>query len=81
MLTAAQRMPETSGVKASFGSVPEGFDVYPREGNGKKSSSRTLCMGLGSVMGMMVEQSYSRSSQFYRRKETTQREVSLRGQL
>jgi beta-galactosidase len=36
MLTAAQWMAETSGVKSPFGSVPEGVDVYPREGNGKK---------------------------------------------
>jgi beta-galactosidase len=35
-LTAAQWMTETSGVKASFGPVPEGVDVYPRQGNGKK---------------------------------------------
>ncbi len=36
MLTAAQWMAETSGVKSVFGPVPEGVDVYPREGNGKK---------------------------------------------
>jgi beta-galactosidase len=36
MLTAARWMAETSGVTAAFGSVPEGVDVYPREGNGKK---------------------------------------------
>jgi beta-galactosidase len=36
MLTAAQWMTETSGVTAAFGPVPEGVDVYPREGNGKK---------------------------------------------
>jgi beta-galactosidase len=35
MLTAAQWMTETSGVTAAFGPVPEGVDVYPREGNGK----------------------------------------------
>ncbi len=36
MLTAAKWMTETSGVTAAFGPVPEGVDVYPREGNGKK---------------------------------------------
>jgi beta-galactosidase len=36
MATAAKWMTETSGVKAAFGPVPEGVDVYPREGNGKK---------------------------------------------
>ena len=36
MATAAKWMTETSGVTAAFGSVPEGVDVYPREGNGKK---------------------------------------------
>jgi beta-galactosidase len=36
MLTAARWMAETSGVKAAFGPVPEGVDVYPREGQGKK---------------------------------------------
>jgi beta-galactosidase len=36
MLTAAQWMTETSGVKAPFGPAPEGLDVYPRQGNGKK---------------------------------------------
>jgi beta-galactosidase len=36
MLTAARWMTETSGVTAAFGPVPEGVDVYPREGNGKK---------------------------------------------
>jgi beta-galactosidase len=36
MLTAARWMTETSGVTAAFGPVPEGVDVYPREGSGKK---------------------------------------------
>jgi beta-galactosidase len=36
MMTAAQWMAKTSGVTAAFGPVPEGVDVYPREGNGKK---------------------------------------------
>jgi len=36
LLTAAKWMTETSGVTAAFGPVPEGVDVYPREGNGKK---------------------------------------------
>ena len=27
---------KTSGVTAAFGPVPEGVDVYPREGDGKK---------------------------------------------
>jgi beta-galactosidase len=36
MLTAAKWMTETSGVTAAFGPVPEGVDVYPREGDGKK---------------------------------------------
>jgi beta-galactosidase len=36
LLTAAQWMAETSGVTAAFGPVPEGVDVYPREGDGKK---------------------------------------------
>ena len=36
MLTAARWMTETSGVTAAFGPVPEGVDVYPREGKGKK---------------------------------------------
>jgi beta-galactosidase len=36
MLTAAQWMTQTSGVTAALGPVPEGVDVYPREGNGKK---------------------------------------------
>ena len=35
MLTAAKWMAETSGVTAAFGPVPEGVDVYPREGGGK----------------------------------------------
>jgi beta-galactosidase len=29
-------MAETSGVTAALGPVPDGIDVYPREGNGKK---------------------------------------------
>jgi beta-galactosidase len=29
-------MTQTSGVTAAFGPVPEGVDVYPREGNGRK---------------------------------------------
>ncbi|HEY6377164.1 MAG TPA: beta-galactosidase trimerization domain-containing protein [Edaphobacter sp.] len=37
LLTAAKWMTETSGVTAAFGPVPEGVDVYPREGNGKKA--------------------------------------------
>jgi beta-galactosidase len=36
MLNAARWMTETSGVNAAFGPVPEGIDVYPREGDGKK---------------------------------------------
>src|ERR1700675_2251446 len=36
MLTAAKWMTKTSGVTAAFGPVPEGVDVYPREGSGKK---------------------------------------------
>src|SRR6185312_4496283 len=36
MLKAAQWMTETSGVTPAFGPVPEGVDVYPREGEGKK---------------------------------------------
>ncbi|MEO8737778.1 MAG: beta-galactosidase [Edaphobacter sp.] len=36
MLKAARWMTETSGVTAAFGPVPEGVDVYPREGEGKK---------------------------------------------
>jgi len=36
MLSAVQWMAETSGVTAAFGPVPEGVDVYPREGQGKK---------------------------------------------
>jgi beta-galactosidase len=36
MMAAARWMTETSGVKAAFGAVPEGVDVYPREGDGKK---------------------------------------------
>jgi beta-galactosidase len=36
MLAAAKWMAEKSGVTAAFGPVPEGVDVYPREGNGKK---------------------------------------------
>jgi beta-galactosidase len=37
MLNAAKWMAETSGVTAAFGPVPDGVDVYPREGNGKKT--------------------------------------------
>ncbi len=36
MLAAAKWMAETSGVTAAFGPVPDGVDVYPREGGGKK---------------------------------------------
>lgn len=36
MLTGVQWMAETSGVKTPFGSLPDGVEVYPREGNGKK---------------------------------------------
>jgi beta-galactosidase len=36
LLTAAKWMAETSGVTAALGPVPEGVEVYPREGNGKK---------------------------------------------
>jgi beta-galactosidase len=36
LLNAARWMTETSSVTASFGPVPEGVDVYPREGAGKK---------------------------------------------
>ncbi|NYF80950.1 beta-galactosidase [Granulicella arctica] len=36
LLTATKWMAETSGVTAAFGPVPDGVDVYPREGNGKK---------------------------------------------
>jgi len=36
MLKAAKWMTETSGVTAAFGPVPDGVDVYPREGDGKK---------------------------------------------
>lgn len=36
MLNAAKWMVKTSGVTPAFGPVPEGVDVYPREGNGKK---------------------------------------------
>ncbi len=36
MLNAARWMVETSGVTPAFGPVPEGVDVYPREGDGKK---------------------------------------------
>jgi beta-galactosidase len=36
MLNAARWMAKTSGVTPAFGPVPEGVDVYPREGNGKK---------------------------------------------
>jgi beta-galactosidase len=36
MLAATQWMAETSSVSAAFGPVPDGVDVYPREGNGKK---------------------------------------------
>lgn len=36
MLKATKWMVETSGVTPAFGPVPEGVDVYPREGEGKK---------------------------------------------
>jgi len=36
MLNAAKWMARTSGVTPAFGPVPDGVDVYPREGNGKK---------------------------------------------
>jgi beta-galactosidase len=36
LLAAAQWMTQTSGVTAALGPVPDGVDVYPREGNGKK---------------------------------------------
>ena len=36
MLTATKWMAQTSGVTAAFGPVPEGVEVYPRDGNGKK---------------------------------------------
>jgi beta-galactosidase len=36
LLNAAKWMAETSGVSAPFGPVPDGVDVYPREGDGKK---------------------------------------------
>ena len=36
LLNAAKWMTETSSVTAAFGPVPEGVDVYPREGAGKK---------------------------------------------
>ena len=36
MLTAAKWMATTSGVTAPFDGVPEGVEVYPREGAGKK---------------------------------------------
>jgi beta-galactosidase len=36
MLKAARWMAETSGVTAALGAVPEGVDVYPREGDGEK---------------------------------------------
>ncbi len=36
LLNAAKWMTETSGVQAAFGPVPEGVEVYPREGNGKR---------------------------------------------
>ncbi len=36
LLNAAKWMTETSSVTAAFGPVPEGVDVYPREGQGKK---------------------------------------------
>jgi beta-galactosidase len=35
MKNAAKWMIETSGVKAAFGAVPDGVDVYPRSGDGK----------------------------------------------
>jgi beta-galactosidase len=36
LLNAAKWMTETSSISAAFGPVPEGVDVYPREGAGKK---------------------------------------------
>jgi beta-galactosidase len=36
LLNAAKWMTETSSVTAALGPVPEGVDVYPREGSGKK---------------------------------------------
>ena len=36
LLNAAKWMAETSGVTAAFGPVPDGVEVYPREGNGKR---------------------------------------------
>jgi len=36
LLNAARWMTETSNISAAFGPVPEGIDVYPREGAGKK---------------------------------------------
>ncbi len=36
LLTAAKWMTEKSGVTTACGPVPEGVDVYPREGAGKK---------------------------------------------
>jgi len=36
LLNAAKWMTETSSVTAAFGPIPEGVDVYPREGQGKK---------------------------------------------
>jgi beta-galactosidase len=36
MLNAAEWMAKTSGVTPAFGPVPDGVDVYPREGEGKK---------------------------------------------
>ncbi len=36
LLTAAKWMTEISGVQAAFGPVPDGVEVYPRDGNGKR---------------------------------------------
>ena len=36
LLTAARWMAETSGVTPALGPVPEGIEVYPREGAGKR---------------------------------------------
>lgn len=36
MFNAAKWMIEASGVTPAFGPVPDGVDIYPREGNGKK---------------------------------------------
>ena len=36
LLNATKWMTKMSGVTSAFGPVPDGVDVYPREGNGKK---------------------------------------------